>query len=69
MAGVGSVKIDTAHGWNRLAIVPTDRADVREDLFKLAARKGWSLREMRREVASLEDFFVKITAAQQDGDV
>ena len=68
LAGVGSVKLDTAGGWNRLAIVPVDRADVREDLFKLAASKGWSLREMRREIASLEDFFVKITAAQQDGE-
>jgi ABC-2 type transport system ATP-binding protein len=69
LAGVGSVKLDTAGDWNRLAIVPTDQADVREDLFKLAAGKGWSLREMRREIASLEDFFVKITAAQQDGEV
>jgi len=66
LSGVGSVKLETVSGWNRLAIMVTNQADVREDVFKLAAGKGWSLREMRREIASLEDFFVKITAAQQD---
>jgi ABC-2 type transport system ATP-binding protein len=67
LAGVGSVRVEPAKGWNRLAIVPKDQADVREDVFKLTSDKGWSLREMRREIASLEDFFVKITAGQQDG--
>ena len=38
----------------------------RVDRFKLASAKGWSLREMRREVASLEDFFIKITAEQRE---
>jgi len=51
--------------WNRLSIEACDGQDVREDLFKLTAEKGWLLREMRREVASLEDFFVKITAQQR----
>ena len=48
---------------------PHNGADVREDVFKLAADKGWTLREMRREVASLEDFFVKITAEQRGAGV
>ncbi len=63
--GVGEVEIRAVDGWNRLGIEPTNGADVRESVFKLAADRGWSLREMRREVASLEDFFVKITAEQK----
>ena len=65
LAGVGSVTARAVDGWNRLAVTPAGDADVREDIFKLAAQKGWTLREMRREVASLEDYFVKIVAEQQ----
>ncbi|MCP4248405.1 MAG: ATP-binding cassette domain-containing protein [bacterium] len=68
LAGVVGVELQTEDGWHRLAIERADGADVREAVFKLAAEKGWSLREMRREIASLEDFFVKIVARQQDGD-
>lgn len=46
--------------WTQLTIA-TDR-DLREPLYQLARRQDWSLRELRREVASLEDFFVKIVA-------
>jgi ABC-2 type transport system ATP-binding protein len=53
------------NGWSRLSIESNGSVDVREEIFKLVASKGWSLREMRREVASLEDFFIKITAEQR----
>jgi len=66
LKGVGGLELQTVEGWNRLAIERSDRADLREDLFKLAATKGWSLREIRREVASLEDYFVKIVAGQEE---
>jgi len=65
LKGVGQVEIQAIEDWNRLGIEPTNGADVRESVFKLAADRGWSLREMRREVASLEDFFIKITAEQK----
>ncbi|MCH7814649.1 MAG: ABC transporter ATP-binding protein, partial [Planctomycetes bacterium] len=68
LAGVKGVELRTDGGWHRLVIERTDGADVREAVFKLAGERGWSLREMRHEVASLEDFFVKIIAQQQDGD-
>ncbi|MFQ5490197.1 MAG: ABC transporter ATP-binding protein [Phycisphaerae bacterium] len=68
LSGVGAVENRFSDGWNRLAIVPNDGVDIREGVFSLAASKGWSLREMRREVASLEDFFVKITAEQTEAD-
>lgn len=54
-------------GWIRLAVESKPEHDVREDLFRLTTSKGWSLRELRREGATLEDFFVQVTAQQQDG--
>ncbi len=65
LAGIGSIEATSTDGWNRLAVQPSGEADVREAIFKLAADQGWTMREMRREVASLEDFFVKIVAEQQ----
>ncbi len=63
--GVGSVQTDSLGEWQRLSIDANGRADIREAVFNLISKKGWSLREMRREVASLEDFFIKITAEQK----
>jgi ABC-2 type transport system ATP-binding protein len=69
LKGVGKVVAETVDGWNRLAIEPAGGADLRQELFNLVTAKGWALREMRREVASLEDFFVKITAEQTGADI
>ena len=64
LGGVKGLDLASDRGWNRLAIESTNGRDVREEVFNLTREKGWTLREMRREVASLEDFFVKITAEQ-----
>jgi len=64
--GVEKVEALASDGWVRLAIRPWPKRDVRESLFKLTTAKGWSLRELRREGASLEDFFIQVTAQQQD---
>ncbi len=65
LPGVQDVEVTASDGWVRLAVSPKPDHDVREDLFKLATSKGWSLREIRLEGATLEDFFVKVTAEQQ----
>jgi ABC-2 type transport system ATP-binding protein len=65
--GVQSVEATSRDGWVRLAISPKPDHDIREDVFRLTAEKGWSLREIRREGATLEDFFVKVTARQTTG--
>lgn len=36
--------------------------DIREDLFKLAVQQGWIIYEMRKEIISLEDVFLKLTS-------
>ena len=65
LAGVTRVESAASDDWCRLAIETGPRDDVREALFKLTAERGWSLREMRREVGNLEDYFVKIVASQR----
>ncbi len=51
--------------WTRFAITGDGKRDVREPVARVIQDKGWGLRELRREVASLEDFFVKIIAEQK----
>jgi ABC-2 type transport system ATP-binding protein len=36
-------------------------AELREQIADVIAKRGWSLRELRQEGASLEEFFVRIT--------
>ncbi len=66
LPGVQSVKATSDNGWVRLAAQPKTDQDIREDLFKLTKDKGWSLREIRREGATLEELFIKITADQTE---
>ena len=63
--GVAKVDVSSSNGWVRLAIEPMPQRDVREELFKLTTAKGWSLRELKREGASLEDFFIQVIADQE----
>ena len=64
MTGVSKVGSQPSDGWNRLTIEVVKGQDVRPEIAKAVTRHGWALRELRREVASLEDFFVQITAEQ-----
>lgn len=66
LGGVTKVEVEPVDGWNRLLIEAAKGQDVREAIFGLARSQGWLLREIRREIASLEDFFVQITAQQAD---
>ena len=65
LQGVKHVNASQSDGWCLLEIESNSNRDVRDDLSALASKKGWPLRELRREVATLEDFFVQITAQQQ----
>lgn len=62
--GVTGVEVHTDNGWHRLTIDTQRGRDPREDIFKLVKQRNWSLRELRLEVGSLEEFFVQITAQQ-----
>ena len=62
--GVRGVETSRSGNWTRLAIAGDAEADPRAEIYNLAAQKGYQLRELRREVGSLEDFFVQITYQQ-----
>ncbi len=64
MNGVDKVNATSDNGWQRLTIETRRGEDLREEVFKLVKEKGWSLRELRLEVGSLEEFFIQITAQQ-----
>ncbi len=64
LEGVHDVQANRAGNWTRLIVKGDEQADHRSDLYKLAVEKGWQMRELRREVGSLEDFFVQITYEQ-----
>ena len=46
------------------AIRPADGRDVREEVARTVIQSGWPLREIRLEHATLEEFFVQVTANQ-----
>jgi len=65
-AGIHKVSSATSdNGWHRLTIETQEGSDPREAIYKVVKEKNWSMRELRLEAGSLEEFFVKITADQQ----
>ena len=41
--------------------IPSEKKDIREDLFKLATQKGWTILDLHKRIASLEDVFRELT--------
>ncbi len=64
LPGVRKVSADEVDGWTRLDIQGHAGEDPRVDIQRVAGERGWKLRELRRKVGSLEDFFVQITFQQ-----
>lgn len=62
--GVSELQAESNNGWHRYRIKMQGQDDPREDIFKLVKSNGWSLRELRLEGGSLEEYFVRITAEQ-----
>jgi ABC-2 type transport system ATP-binding protein len=61
---VDEVSTEMHDGWCRAAITPKDNADVREAIGQALLDKQLPVREIRHESASLESYFVQITAQQ-----
>jgi ABC-2 type transport system ATP-binding protein len=62
--GVAGVEVAAVGDWCRAVVRPQDGREVRDELGRLIAARGWPVREMRYETVSLEQFFIQITAAQ-----
>ena len=64
LPGVLALHTHAERDWLRLELQAEAQAGVREAVFGQAVRQGWTLRELRREQASLEDIFVRLTARE-----
>jgi gliding motility-associated transport system ATP-binding protein len=70
--GVAIVSQESTDGETRVRLECEPGADPREDVFRAAVARGWTLRELLRESLSLEDVFVRLTRHEEaaaGGDV
>jgi ABC-2 type transport system ATP-binding protein len=64
IAGVKDVSVQEEDGEWKLFLVRADaNADLREEVFRLAADRNWRVRELSQRGATLEDVFVEMTHA------
>ncbi|MFA5864433.1 MAG: ATP-binding cassette domain-containing protein [Phycisphaerae bacterium] len=63
---VRAVEVLSSNGYVKFAVQVSPKSDVREQISYLAMKNNWLMREMRLEVASLEDFFVRVVAEQEE---
>jgi ABC-2 type transport system ATP-binding protein len=62
--GVGEVESHPIGAWQQFIVTPSGEQDPRSAIAAEAARHGWPMRELRRQLATLEEFFVQITYQQ-----
>jgi len=62
--GVDEATMEQREGWLRLSLKVDGKKDPREQIFHVASRNHWPLRELRLELESLEEFFVRVVAQQ-----
>ena len=64
ITGVRKVAAEISeNGWQRFTVRVEARADIREVISELAMKKGWQIRELHRDLPSLEDVFVELTSS------
>ena len=63
ITGVRDVTSAADGDWQRFSLRVESGADVREEVFQLAAQRRWSVRELSQRRATLEDVFVELTHA------
>jgi ABC-2 type transport system ATP-binding protein len=59
--GVRDVVTDGADDWKRFSLRVESGADVREEVFRLAIERHWTVRELTQRRGTLEDVFVELT--------
>ena len=64
VSGVSDVEANAVDGYVTAAVRPKDGYDVREEVARTVIQHGWPLREIRLEKATLEEFFIQVTANQ-----
>jgi ABC-2 type transport system ATP-binding protein len=61
IAGIRDVTVSTDGDWQIFALRVEANTDVREEVYRLANERHWTLRELSQRRATLEDVFVEIT--------
>jgi ABC-2 type transport system ATP-binding protein len=61
IAGVRDVTASAEGDWQIFALRVEANTDVREEVYRLASARHWTLRELTQRKATLEDVFVEIT--------
>ena len=61
ISGVRDVTMDGDGDWKVFSLRVESGVDVREEVFRLAAARRWSVRELTQRRATLEDVFVELT--------
>jgi ABC-2 type transport system ATP-binding protein len=61
IAGVRDVMASVDGDWQIFALRVEANTDVREEVYRLASARRWTLRELSQRRATLEDVFVEIT--------
>src|SRR5437870_6062302 len=68
MPGVVDVrKIADTDGRHRFQVDGELRKDIRSDLARTIVQNGWGLYELQAETMSLEDIFLELTTAEEEG--
>jgi ABC-2 type transport system ATP-binding protein len=65
ITGVRDVTTDSDGDWKIFSLRVESGADVREEIFRLATARRWSVRELSQRRATLEDVFVEITHSDE----
>ena len=59
--GVRAVVTDGEADWKKFSLRVESGADVREEVFRLAVERHWTIRELSQRRGTLEDVFVELT--------
>ena len=65
LPGVTAVVEEEGEGETRVRLECETGADPREEIFRTAVAREWTLRELTREALSLEDVFVRLTRHEE----
>src|SRR6188472_897165 len=61
IAGVRDVSESEDDGWKKFSLRVESGTDVREEVFRLAVERHWTVRELTQHRGTLEDVFVELT--------
>jgi len=66
--GVSGHESETVDGRTRVRLTSSGGAELRPEIFAMASERGWTLWELHREKASLEQLFRSLTATEVEVD-